>query len=330
MLYPFRGSNVSLQSEDSWFALQEGLNMFVPNVLVEIGGLEAISAHGYLPALAVNHDLVINIGDQNPTLEGSITNASPYTLQNAILVTSGEWQRLGDMPPGSKQSANISMIASPSGPEFYILDTPSILGVNYFGGQVSPEDQRRVALMDAALGTAYSTKVANWGVYLMGWVDEPLTSIGLQDKNFESIDTTLYILMLSPKSNIESGLVRLTPSMFVWETSSPGNTPFSSRGIPVGGYILRFRPAIPIPFRSVNSLSLDINSIAPPGEVLVSLWDFEQGAWIQVEGIHWGGNEISDPERYVAKDGEIRLKVDGNQSNYTEIQSSHFTLVVEQ
>jgi hypothetical protein len=330
MLYPFRGSNVSLQSENSWFALQQGLNMFVPNVLVEIGGLEAVSAQGYLPALTFTHDLVVNITDQNPTLEGTITNASPYTLMDAMLVTSGEWKRLGDMAPGSTQNANLTLLSGPSGPDFYVMDTVSILGVNYFGGQVSPEDQRRVALMDAAVGTAYNTKEANWGIYLMGWVDGPLIPIGLKDKNFESIDTLLYIMMLSPKSNIESGLVRLTPSMFVWETSSPGNTPFSSRGIPVGGYILRFRPAIPIPFRSVNSLRLDINSITPPGEVFVSLWDFEQGAWIQVEGIHWGGYEISDPGRYVDKDGEIRLKVDGNQSNYTEIQSSHFTLVVEQ
>jgi hypothetical protein len=234
------------------------------------------------------------------------------------------------MAPGSKQNANITLIAGPNGPEFYILDTASILGVNYFGGQVSPEDQRRVALMDAALGTAYNTKVANWGVYLMGWVDEPLTSIGLQDKNFESIDTTLYIKMLSPETNTESGLLRFTPSMFVWETSSPGSTPFYSHGIPVGGYTLRFRPAVSIPFRSVNSLRLDINSSATTGEVLVSLWDFEQNAWIQMDGIHWGGNDISDPGRYVDQDGEIRLKVDGNQSNYTEIYSSHFTLVVKQ
>jgi len=330
MLYPFEGINTNLQSGNSWFALQQGLGMSVPDVLVEIGGVEAVSAQGYLPALAIEHDLVINISDNIPTLKGNITNASQYTLQDAILVTSGGWKKLGDLAPGSTQNANVTLIPGPNGPEFYILDTASILGVDYFGGQASQEDRRRVALMDAALGSAYSTKEANWGVYLMGWVAEPLISIGLQDKNFESIDTTLYIEMLSPDSNIESGLLRLTPSMFVWETSSPGSTPFYSHGgIPVGGYILHFQPAVPIQFSSVESLRLDINSNVTPSEVFVSLWDFEQDTWIQMDGLLWGENDIPEPGSYVGKNGEIRLKVDGNQSSYIEMYSSHFTLVVE-
>jgi hypothetical protein len=117
--------------------------------------------------------------------------------------------------------------------------------------------------------------------------------------------------------------------MFSWETSSPGSTPYYSHGIPVGGYILRFRPAVPLKFSSVNSLKLDINSSATPSEVFVSLWNFEQNAWTQMNGLFWGENEIPEPGSYVGKDGEIRLKVDGNQSSYIEMYSSHFTLVVE-
>jgi hypothetical protein len=329
MLYPFEGMNTNLQSNNSWFALQHGPGMSVPDVLVEIGGVEAASAQGYLPALGIEHDLVINVSDKTPTLKGNITNASQYMLKDAILVTPGDWKRLGDLAPGSTHNANVTLIPGPNGPEFYNLNASTILGVDYYGGPASREDRRRVALMDAAMASNYGTKEANWGIYLMGWVVEPLTPISLQDKDFESIDTTLYIHMLSPDSHIESGPLRLTPTMFIWETSSPGSTPYYSHGIPVGGYILRFRSAIPVQFSSVNSLKLDINSSGTPSEVFVSLWDFEQDTWIQMSGLFWGDNDIPEPWRYVGKNGEIRLKVDGNQSNYIEMYSSHFTLVVE-
>lgn len=330
MLYPFEGGNANLQANDKWFALQHGLRMSVPDVLVEIGGMQAVAAQGYVPSLTIKHDLAVTVSDQIPTLSGRITNASGYTFKDAILVTSGGWKRLGDLPPGSVHDVSIPLIPGPNGPEFYSLNASSILGVDYYGDQASEEDLRRIALMDAVFTTNSGVKEANWGFYFMGWVDEPLTSISIQNKKFDTIDTTLYIEMLSPNYKLETGELTLTPSMFTWESSVQGITPYYGYGMPPGGYILRFRPAIPIHFRSVKSLQLDISSSASPSDVFVSLWDFEQGNWVQMSGLFWGNNDIPEPERYVGKDGEIRLKVDGNQNNYIEMDTTVFTLVVEQ
>jgi len=330
MLYPFEGGNANLQAKDNWFALQQGLAMFVPDVLVEIGGMQAVAAQGYAPALTIKHDLTVTVSDQIPTLTGKITNASGYTFKDAILVTSGGWKRLGDLLPGSVQNVNIPLTPGPNGPEFYSLNASSILGVDYYGNQASEEDLRRIALMDSVLTTNSGVKEANWGFYLMGWIEEPLTSISLQDKKFDTIDTTLYIDMLSPSYKLKTGELTLTPSMFAWESSVQGITPYYGYGMPAGGYILRFRPAIPIHFHSVKSLKLEISSTASPSDVFVSLWDFEQGNWVQMSGLFWGDNNIPEPERYVGKDGEIRLKVDGNQNNYIEMDTTIFTLVVEQ
>lgn len=329
MLYPFGGTNVSLQSENSWFALQQGLAMFVPDVLVEIGGLEAVSAQGYLSPLEVTHDLVIAVDDRSPMLTGNITNASPYILKDAILVTPGGWKRLGDLVPGAAHNADLSLIPGPNGPEFYNLTASMLLGVDYFGDQASEEDLRRVALMSAVMTSNYGLKEPNWGIYLIGWLDEPLTSIGLRDREFESIDTVLYIDQLSPGSEMTAAELKLPPSLFIWETSSPGSTPYYSNGIPVGGYILRFRPAVPIQFRAVKSLSVNMSSNANPADVFVSLWNFEQEAWTSVDDLVWGENQIPDAGRFVARDGEIRLRVDGNQNSYIEMQASNVTLVVE-
>ena len=329
MFHPFVGGDGTLQTDNNWFVLQQGSKMSVPDVRVEIGGMQAVAAQGTIPAIAFEHDLVVNVGAQAPTLTGTITNTSAYVLRSAFLVTSGDWKRLGDIPPGGVKDINIRLTSGSNGPKFYNLNASDILGMDYYSSDLDEKDRRRRELMDAVFSSGYAVKEANWGFYLMGWIEEPLASIGLQDKKFDAIDTTLYILKLSPENKVENGQLLLTPSMFIWESSVAGNSPYSNNGIPAGGYTLDFKPAVPIRFSAVKSLTLNISSTAMPGDVYVFLWDFERGDWDQIGSFIWGENDIPDPSRYVSPAGGIRLRIDGNQNQWIQLSASNFTLVVE-
>jgi hypothetical protein len=76
--------------------IQEGSKAIVPST-GEIGGMQAVAVEGILPALPLSHDLVLSLGRKDPALSGTIVNNSDYTLKDAVLITPGNWERLGDL-----------------------------------------------------------------------------------------------------------------------------------------------------------------------------------------------------------------------------------------
>jgi len=328
-LYPFESNSGGLQSGEGWLSLQDGEKTVMPDVRVEIGGMKAVALQGSLPALEIDHALVISISEKDPMLTGTVTNLSGFTLHGAMLVTSGRWQRLGDLAPGASASVRVSLTPDSDGPEFYGLESNYILGVN--GSEQDEGVIRREATLQALLRSGYGQNLGNWGVYLMGWLDQPLLPVNVRGEAFETIDTTLYVAMLVPSVQLGSTTWKLTPSLLAWESSVEGASPYHSEGIPTSGYLLRFRPAIPIQFGSVQELTLDINTSysTTPADISASLWDFESGLWSRLEDLHWGRNNIPEPERYVGPGGEIQLKISGSGNDYIELDPSSFTLVVK-
>jgi hypothetical protein len=300
----------------------------MPDVPVEIGDMKAIAAEGNMPALEFSHDLVITVSKLYPELTGSITNKSQHTLNDAILVTSGGWARLGNLAPGKTKPIKVSLSGSSSGPAFYDLNAESILNLNYTQVQTDEEAARRNAFLNTVLFTDYGMNDGNWGIYLMGWIDEIEIPIGLKDQRFEMIDTMLYIASLSPTIRIEPGEVRLPTSLFIWESSEPNASPYYAREVSAGGYTLRFQPAIPVSFRTVKSINLYLTSNAAITDLVVSGWDYERKAWVHIP-LSGNSTNIPEPERYVGPDGEISFKITSNRSDWTEITTSRISVAVE-
>ncbi len=328
MFKPFN-DNMNLQAGDSWTTLQEGSNMIVPEVSVEIGAMKAVVVEGSLPALELDHDLVIELSRLNPMLSGKITNKSQYTLQDAILVTPGNWARLGDIAPGqTKPVQRVSLASGPNGPAFYDLNSMSILDLDYSDIQTDVIAARRSTLLDTVLFTDYGWNDGNWGIYLMGWVDQIELPAGLKDQKFKSIDTMLYIDRLSPSIKAEPGQLRLPASLFTWESSSPTTSPYYAREVPPNGYTLRFQPAFPISSETVKSIELDLVTSASLQDLVASAWDYELEQWVTIP-LNGNHTSIPDANRYVGPDGEIRIKIVSRRSDWTEISASNLTVVVE-
>lgn len=332
MLYPFETDN--LQIDAGWLSLQQDEKILLPEMRVEIGGMQAVAAQGSLPALKIDHTLAFGLSEKDPMLGGTITNLSSYTLHDCILITSGRWQKLGDLAPGASTKAAVSLTPDRDGPGFYDLSSEDILGATALASD-DQDVRRRAAILDALLdpgnGYGYGANLGNWGVYLMGWVDAPLLPVVIQGQAFDTIDTTLYMAMLAPSVRYGPATWKLSPGLLAWESSLENASPYHSDEIPSGGYILRFRPAIPVHFSSVEGLVLQIQtgSAVTPQEISAALWDYESRAWVTIPDLYWGLNDIPQADRYLGPGGEIQLKISGAVNDYIQIDPSSFTLVVK-
>ncbi|MEW6402671.1 MAG: hypothetical protein AB1649_12780 [Chloroflexota bacterium] len=333
LFYPFQYEGTTLQSGNSWFSLNGETGTVMPDVQVEIGGMETFAMQGNLPALNFSHDLVVTVDQTNPDVTGTITNNSEFTLRDAVLITPGRWRKLGDIGPGQSEKLQGALTLTPdaSGPEFYGLEAYQIVSgaVPYGGGDV--DTTRREAWLNALMSSSnyYYGNYGNWGIYLMGWIDEPLLPVSVQDDRFETIDTTLYVLQLTPSVNYESTTWQLTSGLMAWESSQAGASPYFGNDVPTGGYILRFRPAVPVDFGNIRQLrlNLDTPSGAAASEAAASLWNFETEQWERIEILSWGTIDIADPERFVGPGGETRLKVDSLTNYSIQISPATITLV---
>ncbi len=332
LLYPNTSSDISMQGNTDWFSTQQGQNVVIPEIPVEIGGMKVVSANGFVPALQIEHTLLITPSGSQQKIEGTITNNSEYQINDAMLVTPDGWKRLGDIAPGKSEQVSIPLTTNTNGSQFFATDSFTILNTNYSLIDVNETERRKSALLSSILSAEYGESNLNWGVYLMGWLDASLPSATLQDKSSKITDTTLYIMQLSPGMAVSKGRTILQPAMFIWESSSINASPYYSYDSTVGEFELKFRPATPINISQVNSLTLHAESyISPIADVTVSLWEYKTESWVAVQINNWGNINIPEPERYVSPLGEVRVRVESSQqSTYVEMSKTTISMVVEQ
>lgn len=133
---------------------------------------------------------------------------------------------------------------------------------------------------------------------------------------------------LSPAIKVEPGQVELPASLLAWESSDANTSPYYTVGLPVGGYTLRFQPAIPFAFRTVKSMDLHLTNNGLLQNLYASAWDYELQKWVRIPltGEH---TNIVEPGRYVGPDGEVKIRVVSNQGDMGQVTASNITLVVE-
>lgn len=333
---PFRflpqGSNgAGLQTGGNWLTLDMENGQRLTDARIEIGGMKSVALEGSLPALEIAHDLTVTVSSRRPRLDGQVTNLSNVTLQNAFLVTPGSVTQLGNLSPGQSQPVRLSLQLDYNTPGFYQMDSnPYANNYDLLGGDENDAAVRQNALLRAAvLPQYYDQKPANWGIYLMGWVETPLLPVGLAKINEKTLDTTFYIHALTPAFRLEGETQLWSNALFAWESSQPDASPYSSSyGRVNQGYSLRFRPAIPLHFSEVVSLTLTLEGSALPSQISLELWDYDNKIWSRVEFTAWGQLDIADPERFVGPGGEVQIQLKGNPDLYDQIYESSINLVV--
>lgn len=325
--HAFSGGFGELQSDNNWAVLQQDDSTTVPDTRVEIAGMKALILEGSLPALPISHTLTIDLGKSSPSVSGTVVNSSEFTLKDAMLVTPGGWKKLGDLNPGA--SADVNLILRATSSNFYSLGVGDILDFDSFAMQPDVDAARQYSFLQTALSiNEYGYRnTGNWGVYLMGWMDRSDLPVGVAGRRYDSVDTVLYVHSLTPNLKTDGDTLYLPSGFFAWESSTPTVSPYSVYEIPDEGYVLRFRPAMPIQFRSAQSLKLTLVS-SNPGALTAYAWNFENETWVKLQDNSMTIT-IPDPDRFVASNGEARIRVVQDQSAYTEITSTTINMEVD-
>ena len=347
--------NPMMARRGGWvFAKDEQGDTHIPDLRLDVSGLNAVVLEGTTTAPNFTGDLIFNLDNNGASLHGSITNQSDLVLQDAVLLTPGKVERLGDFRPNERRDLQIflptSGQATPGGTN--ISSSPRGAPV-YYGGPIAnnntfytdilgtgdfyrDEDiHRRYSLLSAALGYGMNTSGPGGGTYLAGWSTETPVDGTLGGEKFDRSDTTLYLVALNPELTVKPGTLQIPPGLFTWSVLDPGpmgNASPYDMHLNQGSFSLRFNLAQPVTFRSVESLTLHLESYSSQGPTGfdVYLWDFTTAGWKLLPVSNWGNHEIAAPQRYVGSGGEIRLQIE-NLGDFSpaSIEKADFTLVVE-
>jgi hypothetical protein len=327
LMYPYPDMNENLQGNDNWLSLKSETGVVLPDVQVEIGGMQSMGMDGSQPALSIQNDLTLTLTNNTPVLKGSITNTSKYTLKDAVLITPSGWNIIGDMAPNESKNINTRLNNSSNSSSLSQYSILTALGLDTYSAD--KDKQRRASFFQAVTSSANGSININSGIYLMAWVDNEIPApIGLQDQNFNATDTTLYFEKLTPALQSELGTLMLTSSIYSWESSLGDSVTTSYFNLPSEGYIIRFQPSLPVHFSKVDSLALDIEANVTPDKIQVSLWNTQTKTWDSIT-LDPYNTDIPEAWQYVGMDGEILMKINGDSNDYIEITSLDFVLMVQ-
>jgi len=337
--------------------IEQGDAAFARGVKVDIGAVTPFFARGQVTAPRFGSSLKYSVTGNAVTLEGGIVNKSEITFRDAVVLTIGGVQRVGDVKPNDTVNVRITLAADRSAwvsqgsgrvfpatsrlapaynpPAFPGYDTTveDILGTTSFSD--SRETYRRYSLLSWLF--AYNNGGRGSGTYLIGWTDKSPLDASLTNSSYSVQDQTMYIIRVEPQVVVvNASTITVPPGLMTWEIVDPGPTgnnatPYDSR-LSGGYFSLRFKPVVRVDFNSVKSLVLHLTSYgatgAPP--LTLSLWDHNANAWVKMDNIVWGDNTIGDASRYVGDDGRVDVKVESLRvQTPANIQAMDFTLTVQ-
>jgi hypothetical protein len=316
-------------SSTGWGTLQQGTGLLVPDLAVEIGGMKTLALDGTQPALALKQDLSFQVTASGVTLTGSLTNATPFTIEAAVLRLPSASQDLGDIAPGETRQIQVDLPYTNS-PLTSIFSQGSYDPYALYNNNSTNDDTGyRRELLTQALSHQRPAEV-DWGGYLVGWVKSEALPVSLGAQPVDAQDTSLVLVRLNPVLQLSEGVLTI-PNSFMYREASTNDYPssYANLQIPAGGYYLRFWPALPIQFGSVKALRLhqEIN-IPSSANFTLSLWNYASEQWDPVDDLSQTQIDLPHPEEYVGPGGELRLKLEGSSQDYVNVNRLDFELTV--
>jgi len=327
LMFPYPDVNGNLQGSNNWLSLKNDTGNTLPDVRVEIGGMQSIGMEGSLSALSIQHDLTLTLTNDIPVLKGSVINTSKYTIKDAVLVTSSQWKTIGDLAPNESKDISITLTNNSNSTAISQYAILGALGLDTYSKDI--DTKRHASFFQAVTTSTNSVLNVNAGIYLMGWVDNEIPApADLQDQKTNTTDTLLYFEKLTPALKTESGALMLTSSIYSWDSSLGDTITTNNSNFSDGGYNIRFQPSLPVHFSKVDSFTLAIGSNTAPNKIHVSLWNTQTKKWTPVI-LDFNNTSIPDAWQYVGMDGEILMNITGDPNDYFEITSIDFTLMVQ-
>ncbi|MBN1315615.1 MAG: hypothetical protein JXA42_09115 [Anaerolineales bacterium] len=324
-------------SPDGAAIVEQSGRVILRDVRVDVGAIRAFRAEATVASPEIDCQLWVDITGQ-PSLVGSVTNRGSFLLENAGIMLGDNVFALGDLAPGQTVSvdevlglgratvtsnygvlsgAYSSRMAMPYTINFS-MDT-LVGGTNYWSDK---KLNRRYQIIQAMIMNDSSSSNSQSAIFF-AWSEQPVWNVQAEGKEAQSVDTVGYFLE-SPISfsTLDDRLV-IPPALTTWGLLGNqwvGETGPYDMYISNGWASFEYRPWEPFLGAEITELIVTMGdaSLAAPSSgqsIKLSMWDWEQDAWIVNSNIGWGENRIVDLENLIGPNNAVRLKVE-NSTNY--------------
>ncbi len=156
------------------------------------------------------------------------------------------------------------------------------------GGTDTEREQRQKAFLLAGISNEFDYSGGRGSnVYLVGWANTAPFTVSLEGTSQNDRYRTLYIFEL-PTTFVydeQANTPIIPPGLMTWTvTDATGyvadSGPYNLRLIDNESVVFRFTPVTPLQSASIESLQFHIEGISTAQEVIVALWDWDNGEWV--------------------------------------------------
>lgn len=346
LAHPIPGANRAARDALVFVQAESG-GTRLPGLRVDAGAVQSFALQGEAGTGDWSSDLTLQVGRQGAVLAGTLTLPVELALQGAVLLAPGTTQQLGELQPGETRAIGLSLDATSRAaydpaeppdnqPMMFMPAVPGftdLLGTSDF--YRSREIYHRFMLLSAFFGQGQNAAVQKAPFTLAGWSERSPLDAAVTGGEFDTADTTLYLLTLEPGFQLSPGPLGLPPGLFTWSILEPGlqagAAPYETTVNP-GGFSLRFRPLVDVENRAVAALTLRLESYGAtgPAALQVQLWDFAREAWQRLPDAIWGENPVPGAASFIGPGGEIRLRLlNADLIGPVQLERADFVLQVE-
>lgn len=328
---PFERSFGALGGQGNVEAIERAAAVTVSGIRVDVGGVETLVADSYQPVPNVTGSVKLRPSTSDVTVDVELFNNGTVALENAVLLVGSTAISLGDLAAGSSlsHSENIASAAGSSAAggigSVYVPMPPTtplmsnqaiILGsTDYYNDrQVYPRWQLLQAMAPQSRTSGSSD--AKDAFTLIAWSKEPQLDLGLADREFDSIGTTLYFLELPSRQAFSEQAEMIVPRNLLSWTVLTEDGVYDARVddllLPEGSVEFEFVPWSDFRTLTVEEMSIILTApAARPAQQLprVQLWDWKEESWRVAGDPVWGRISVEDPSRYVGPGNAVRIQL---------------------
>ncbi len=315
---------------DSSGVVEQGNDLILKEVQVDVGGLRAFHAQSHIALPAIRAELTIDASNY-PQLKGSVTNLSDMILEDASVMLGESIFELGDLGPGetsavslrlsngrasrapnpsSSSSGSAGYYPAPSFPHYLAVDK-LIGGSNYWTDKTL---NRRYQILQAFVDQNSSATPPQTAI-LAAWSEQALWPIKVEGRESKVMDTVGFLLELPVELATGAEKMTVPPALTTWQAldgnrydeSGPYNLYLSNQWAR-----FQFQPWDAFQLSQVDKVELTISMPSSHKSPRVSLWNWRSGAWEEDPTLGRGTNTIQNLDDYIGPNNAVRIRVESN------------------
>jgi len=267
-------------------------------------------------------------------LVGIVRNDTQYTVSDAVVVLNNRFVRLGDMKPGEEKSVDIGLAELQSdrfGPPL----SYRLFQENYTNdGTTSRLVELKTNIVSSVLEntswtkslssnmSAFGTNTSNMNAFLIGWLDQAPPEVQVRGSTLSYQTTTMvysdlqYHLPTKGYIAFPTGLIPGTATEIPMNTSTCGLPASVSMGRGEAKFEFQIPEELPVVDFENIKLSYWRDSTGQDQPPEVSLYQWEEEAWLSIQDTIQGTNIIANANQFIDQNGLIRIRIKSESDIY--------------